>query len=227
MLQYLSTFGPYLLDQAIAVFSVTLNCVALMVCYFFFKRFKRTNIPFEEHIAVFKNFAEFLSASVCFIYGLVHLDIFYLVMGAIGIFVGFLIRTLLYFHHRKPRNNGLTGVTAVTILLYIMLVYLSSSAFYAIALKSGTIDCLSGIVTCVLPLMALSDSIRYRADGSIILPTLVDLIAVTILCLHCSHVSLKCLLIVPNLVGLLLISIDVISMQVSRLANNYFPIKDE
>lgn len=200
--------------------AVVLHGLALAFCYFYLKK-QDTRSFLDGYIVVFKTFAEFTSAAVCVTYGLIEMDFRHLAGGACGIVFGFVVRAIMYFADTETYDiwhDTLWTVFIMTVVSsYILTVYLCSSAFYKIAVMTGTIPCATGIITCVLPMVALSESIKFRTANNFVLCNTVDFIGVILLSYHCSQVPIKYVVILPNIVAMILISIQKVFEQAGGL----------
>lgn len=209
----------FIFDGLISIIAFAVNAAALIFCYFYLKHFNtETAFLLTGYFRIIRRYAEFISASVCFSYGLVEADLSYFFLGFVGIIFGFIVRVLFFIHMSvQPHNPSITAATGIFAFIYILTIFICSCAFHHLAVNTGVIACASRTLTSVLPFMAFAESVKYRLLDNFLLSWTIDMIAMSFLWMYCAEVSIKHFVIVPNLVGLLLTFIETISSKVSDL----------
>ncbi|GBM17369.1 hypothetical protein AVEN_13245-1 [Araneus ventricosus] len=200
--------------------SAITNSIAILICYFYLKNFKNHSVIIvDAYVTIFKTFAEFISAIVCLCFGLMEVDFFYTALGIIGIVMGLLLKTLLlYGEHHKP-NEALRTLTYCCCALYIMCVLICSFAFHAVAMRIGVLPCLTRILTCVVPLVALSEFFLVSGPVGRHFAYLADFVAVSVLWWYCAHLSLKYFVLVPSVIGLVFSFIQYVLVEIQRITS--------
>ncbi|GIY96690.1 uncharacterized protein CEXT_281741 [Caerostris extrusa] len=208
------------LFEIVSLVSTIANSIAILICYIYLKNFKRHSaIIVDGYISIFKTFAEFISAIVCLCYGLMEVDFFYTTLGIIGIMAGLIRKALfLYSEHHHQTNLMKTFIYGVSVL-YIMCVLTCSFAFHAVAISIGILPCVTRILTCIMPLVALSESFRTSGVIGKYFAYLTDIVAVSVLWWYCAHLSLKYFIVVPSVVGLMFSVIQYALTEIQKITS--------
>lgn len=183
--------------------------LALVFSYFFLKRSTEYDdyFLFSGYMIIFKTFAEFISAAVCVTYGIIEMDLSFLVGGILGIMMGFVVRIVLHYNQENSSSKSLSCAAVLLTIVYILTVYACSAGFLHIVIVSGAIPCFTKVIINVLPMMALSKSLENITSNSFFIASIVDVIALATFWWYCTETCIKYFFVVPNIVAVILVLI--------------------
>lgn len=181
--------------------------LALVFAYFFVKRSAEYDdyFFFSGYMIIFKTFGEFISAAVCVTYGIIEMDLSFLVGGSLGIMMGFVLRFFLRHYQENSSSKSHYCAAVLLTVVYILTVYACSAAFLSIVITSGAIPCFTKVIINVLPMMALSKSLKHINSDNFFIASFVDVIALATFWWYCTETCIKYFFIVPNIVAVILV----------------------
>lgn len=203
----ISSFLNSIFDRFFVSSVSLIKFLALVFAYFFVKRSAEYDdyFLFSGYMIIFKTFAEFISAAVCITYGIIEMDVSFLVGGSFGIIMGFVLRFVLRHYQENSSSKSVSCVAVLLTIIYILTVYACSAAFLNIVITSGAIPCFTKVIINVLPMMALSKSLKHITSDSFFIAHIVDVIALATFWWYCTETCIKYFFIVPNIVAVILV----------------------
>ncbi|GFT57043.1 uncharacterized protein TNCV_1691081 [Trichonephila clavipes] len=208
------------LQEVIRCITTIANSLAILICYLYLKNFRRHSVIIVDgYITIFKTFAEFISAIACLCYGLMEVDILYTFVGIVGISMGLGLKALLLYNEHHPSSQLMRAATYGASTAYIVCVLGCSFAFHNVTLAIGILPCASRIVTCIVPLVALSEFFRVSGALGKHFALLADVVAILVLWWFCAQLSLKYFVIVPSVVGLIFSFIQYVLIEIQKVAS--------
>ncbi|GFY60757.1 uncharacterized protein TNIN_92741 [Trichonephila inaurata madagascariensis] len=208
------------LQEFIRCITTIANSLAILICYLYLKNFRRHSVIIVDgYITIFKTFAEFISAIACLCYGLMEVDILYTFVGIVGISMGLGLKALLLYNEHHPSSQLMRAATYGASASYIVCVLGCSFAFHNVTIAIGILPCASRIVTCIVPLVALSEFFRVSGALGKHFALLADVAAILVLWWYCAQLSLKYFVIVPSVVGLIFSFIQYVLIEIQKVAS--------